>query len=113
MSPEKQRIAIAQACGWRCLGGHDWIAPGEPLDFRYSQELPAYCNDPASALTLCDRLASMGWNCDINQGLDKTWECTARLNDDITNSHYGPGPSFCNAVCECFLRVLNLWEDGE
>lgn len=36
------RIAVALRAGWRCLCGHDWIAPGEPADAKYAQELPDY-----------------------------------------------------------------------
>ena len=44
MTPEKQRIAIAEACGWKHIkrlqsGWHGWIEPG-PLE-----ELPDYLND--------------------------------------------------------------------
>lgn len=49
MNPEKQRIAIAEACGWRkCIfrdryGTAFGSPPGEALTYR--EELPDYPND--------------------------------------------------------------------
>jgi hypothetical protein len=45
MTPEAQRIAIAEACGWKWFNGNNqfWITPDGNCDGK--QPLPDYLND--------------------------------------------------------------------
>lgn len=54
MSPEAQRIAIAEACGWQCVysevfpdgfGGFDYGALGMPPKHNLRRVLPDYLSD--------------------------------------------------------------------
>ena len=46
MTPEKQRIAIAEACGWKEITGLHWIPLGIPPTRRHGAEyIPDYLND--------------------------------------------------------------------
>lgn len=79
LKPEAKCVMIAEFCGWRCLCGHDWIAPGEPMDSNYSQELPKFTSSldamhEAEKLLICEQqwkyLEILGctegpftWNC--------------------------------------------------
>lgn len=121
LTTEQVNRMCAEAIGWRCLCGHDWIAPGEPLDSTFSQELPNYATDPASALTLCESLADEDWVCDANMGLDRSWE--VEFSRPVTNEtapddigtrdgekveiRYGFG-AFPLAICHAYLKAKNL-----
>lgn len=110
MSPEAQRIAIAQACGWRCLAGHDWIAPGEPFDARHSEEPPDYLNDlnaiheAEEALTAHQRRnypQELAHVCGIGEGEEWT------ADEDWTIIH-----ATAAQRAEAFLRTLGKWVES-
>jgi hypothetical protein len=133
MSPEAQRIAIATALGWHNiqpnpigatpLAGSREASPHDGAIFG----IPNYLSDLNACMELCNRLAEQGWNCQLANGLDGTWECEfmrppieATDGDDIGSRHgerleihYGTGDTAAKAVCETFLRTLNLWDDSK
>lgn len=53
MTPEKQRIAIAEACGWRVISVHQGLSLPENLEAwtqdgrccRFKKDIPDYLND--------------------------------------------------------------------
>lgn len=110
MKTEAQQIAIAEACGWKYESETDFWRRGDRLihgEKGKGTHLPDYPNDLNAAVTLCDFLADQGWNCDINNGLDKTWECTFAKDDEV---HYAPADTLAAAISQAFLRTLGKWE---
>lgn len=120
MSPEKQRIAIAEACGWRYAGPSDvkehavacWYAPG---DMEWHQRLlPDYLNDlnamheaenvlsRAQAKTFAEKMQDVcRWHC---IGIIPDWH-----HDREALAHLIHATAAQRA--EAFLRTLNLWEE--
>lgn len=78
-------------------------------------DLPDWMGDLNAAIQLCDKLAEEGWRCEINNGLDKTWECifskTPTRRPDRTIEHYHPAGTLAEAICGAFLRAKSLWQD--
>lgn len=130
MNANKQRIAIAETVGWKWsphpkVSHPDklkwWIHPdlvkmmvGSGVCGAPDGLLPDYLNDLNAAITLCDFLAERGWNCHLDNGLDKTWECIftrGRTGNENSDEHYGPGNTMTAAICQAFLRTVGKWED--
>ena len=111
MSPEKQRIAIATACGWKCAGHPDQLAATGDFQFAYQfvinpngeivthYSIPDYLND-----------------------LNACHEAEKVLTDEQTSAYITtlclevqPEPMLHHATapqrCEAFLRTLGLWEE--
>jgi hypothetical protein len=108
MSPEKQRIAIAEACGWiwekTCQGSLIGKPKGEqgPLD-----DLPDYLNDLNAMREAEKALLKSGWVTYLD------WLVYVIYGSKKEPSiYYG---SICHATAaqraEAFLRTLNKWED--
>jgi hypothetical protein len=147
MKTEAQRIAIAEACGRKCptcnntsvrtkLGveqyhwarnsndvwRNTWPVDEPDLPCDHS-DLPDYPSDLYAAVTLCDHLAEKGWNCELSQGTDKTWECTFERiaskdspvgtltfdNDTAYEIYYHPADTLPEAICGAFLRTIGRW----
>ena len=97
MSPEKQRIAIAEACGWRKdKRGLGWLTPSG----EYS-ELPDYLNDLNAMHEAEKRLRNQ-----FNTVEEAYWRNLA---------HVQPHPIYATAAqrAEAFLRTLNLWTNEQ
>ena len=117
MSPEKQRIAIAEACGWEScgwrpvhstnkatdllLGGTEdwWRNGGENTVARFA-ELPDYLND-LNAIHEAEKVLA-----------------GQQVHAYVTTLclEVQPSPSLWNATAtqraEAFLRTLTKWEDA-
>lgn len=101
MSPEKQRIAIARACGWtKCR-----IEWGFPVGNRNNdvivRDIPDYLND-------------------LNAMHEAEKKLTGQKIDAYVTTlclKVQPAPSLWNATAaqraEAFLRTLGLWEDDK
>ena len=113
MSPEKQRIAIAEACGWKdchATGGLPCgVAPGE-LEHR---QIPNHLNDIVAAQFLLDDLASKGWECEsLVRFYNGYRKVTARIwNLEKQVFHQATGTNEASTICECYLRSLGKWEE--
>ena len=106
MSPEKQRIAIADACGWSrysALSTHGWIE-GEP---ETDGPIPDYLNDLNACSELINYMESLGWAC-VLVAQNGARCCT--FTDGI--DYKVIGDKFETAICEAFLRTLNLWTES-
>lgn len=105
MNNNEQNEAIAKALGWRCLAGHDWIAPGEPFDSAYSQLLPDFTND-LNAMAIAERALTVE-ECYAMQG-----ELLELMGD--WNPANGPGNWVWHATApqrrEAWLKAKGLWE---
>lgn len=107
MTPEAQRIAIAEACGWKQITHEDknrfWYLNGE---ITYEQP-PFYCGD-LNAMHDAERLLVA--------------DCHDRFRDALKaicldwwmdKKHYTPFPECATAAqrSEAFLRTINKWSD--
>jgi hypothetical protein len=109
MSPEAQRIAIAEACGWRysptaapevkLAAIMRWIAPGQP-DWCETQ-LPDFLNDLNA----------------MHEAEDVLTEAQKDAYVTTLCLEVQPEPELYHATAaqraEAFLRTLNLWEGGK
>lgn len=114
MSPDKQIKAIAEACGYT----HIAITHTEPKvrgigflpNVKGPLQLPDYLADLNAAYALCELLAADGWSCVISR-LSK-WECEfIKRGFDSAGiaRHKAASDVLASAICEAFLRTLNLW----
>lgn len=101
MKPEQQRIAIAEACGWKQIPDGRW-----KLDGKVELFLPNYLND----LNAMNSAVLQKFNGPAHEG----WA----FIDNLRVACGIPHSSACMAlVCataaeraEAFLRTLNLWK---
>ena len=112
MTPEAQRIAIAEACGWKRRADLDYMHVDEwrkiwERDGYLTHNLPDYLND-LNAMhkaegVLTDSAACLGYEFLLR-------EITER---DQGPSHWMGLASHATAAqrAEAFLRTLNLWRD--
>ncbi len=100
MKPEEQRIAIAEACGWKFCDGSNMVMEHKQHGFRGVQDAPDYLND----LNACQEF----WNC---LGWEEKNECVEQLKDIVNEadceSYFATAPQ----RCEAFLRTLGLWRE--
>lgn len=120
LTPEQKRVKCAELMGYKkhdCNGPTCWcIHNGEDGMIRtgdFNQLVPNFPVDANAALTLCDRMAEEGWNAELNNGLDKTWEC-AFSHSELTKAraggrepvmHYGCANTLPEAIVSAFLLV--------
>lgn len=113
MNPEAQRIAVAEACGWKIADRvHPdiklqaylcWIRPGN--EEWQEEELPDYLNDLNAMHDAVTSLDQSQKNYFVN------------ILDDLIETEKQPERDFawCNATAaqraEAFLRTLNLWKE--
>lgn len=119
MTPEAQRIAIAEACGFSMVPDKfyfDRIAFVKDRERWASIDLPDYLNDLNAMHDACAVLAAKGWRCVANMGTDGTWECFFTKRDSCSclpgmGDHYGSGSTLAMAMSEAFLRTIGKWEE--
>ena len=108
MTPEQQRIAIAEACGWKPdKRGLGWLSPHG----YYSPE-PDYLND----LNAMHEAVSIFDYDQADQFEDHLCDICKRSNDEKEN----PAPwrfAVVNATAtqraEAFLRTIGKWEEAK
>ena len=115
LTPEEKCREIALACGWKRTKRESGIMeyPTSNEQWRKYGYPPSYDTDLNAALELCDMLDEQGWRCHIDNGLDKTWECTFTHSvwtmDEGTGdrpvSHYAPADTLAAAISHAFLLV--------
>lgn len=108
MSPNVQRIAIAEACGWKRLGewiegiGCMWLG----VDDLYHADCPDYLTDlnamheAEKVLTWDQRQEYIGWIC--TEGEFAT----------VEEYHWFVCKATAAQRAEALLRTLNLWDDS-
>jgi len=115
MKPEAQRIAIAEACGWRKdKRGLGWLTPSG----EYS-ELPGYLND-LNAIHEAEKVLLPDDAMYSQRNFYASLLGSITLNDNgrgwqpLTNEDCFPILSATAAQrAEAFLRTLNLWTDEQ
>lgn len=120
MKPEKQRIALAEACGWKwwthgTAGGFAWLLKGpQPADWFVTSRpkklnglalhaIPDYLNDLDAIAQVEDTLTTIQWI-----------EYAKRLRKHHTDypvRAYGEIGAKASQRAEFLLRTLNLWEE--
>ena len=102
MTPEQQRVKIAEACGWRCakhVAEFDkihatmcWIKPS--ADEWQTQELPDYLND-LNAMHEAEKVL--------------TYEQFDEYYVQLAMKMVRPFHATATQRAEAFLKTLNLW----
>ena len=129
MSPEKQRIAIAEACGWR-FSEYTVVNPtGKRLTYlsglgrdrersyvKDSKEairiklVPDYLNDANTSKELIEHLRKKEYSVMfIFEGNTVECRATNKNNYHLVSVRGIMKPS--EAICEVFLKALRLWKD--
>lgn len=112
MTPEAQRIAIAEACGYR-KGENSplwWARPsGQPFKACGVKDLPDYLNDLNAMHEAEKMLVNDGRSADYNFHLKRL--CTV---DYQQGKHTYPRPWHATAAqrAEAFLRTIGKWSDS-
>ena len=111
MTPEEQRIAIAEACGWGL--NYDWERPGigewwektgeQP---RRSNDLPDYLND-LNAMHEAEKMLDVN----IESGGSPRYEYSRQVYR-IVESRRQPFRSTAAQRAEAFLRTIGKWEES-
>lgn len=114
MSPEAQRIAIAEACGWKLsdkYGTNMWHNPdGTPIGF-----LPDFLHD---LNTIHDAALSLKIGKRSTYGVELRQIVVRDQTPEMADPDGGPLPDlyFYEATAaqraEAFLRTLGLWKDA-
>jgi hypothetical protein len=102
MNTDKQRIAIAEACGWKCPCGFKeafacWVRPSAME--HQTEWLPDYLND-LNAMHEAEK--TLDYN-DLND------------MEESVSFHFGVTPFHSTAAqrAEAFLRTIGKWEEGK
>ena len=121
-------MAICSALGWTNCQPHPYYGEDRPRGIPTGDNnwewLPIF-DSMDKAISLCDEMASRGWECVLSNGLDKTWECEfmKSADKDTPEEHWGhihgravelyyaAADTLPLAINECFLRALKLWTD--
>jgi len=114
MTPESQRIAVAEACGWTLCHNTGGLPCGVPPGFIHeenSRQVPDYLND-LNAMHEAEKVLSAG---QINTYLGHLYKyakvATADSNPwEIIVARVAVHATAAQRA-EAFLRTLNLWDD--
>lgn len=121
MSPEAQRIAIAEACGWKQHADGVGFYQGEFHAFKASHKLPDYLND-LNAMHEAEKVIPQLDRCLYHGNLIKSTgpDGIVDLVDDYGERSTSESTSFYALIhatasqrAEAFLRTLGKWVPGE
>lgn len=111
MTPEAQRIAIAEACGYRKGESSPlwWARPvGQPFKACGVKDLPDYLSDLNAMHEAEKVLTEEQWHDYWN------WLFVATTRGvDTRNAEHKIAHATAAQHAEAFLRTLNLWKDNE
>ena len=123
MSPQKQRIAIAMACGWTdirlqrlYLGDQDWRGTKLKGGEKHRNRLPDYLNDlnamHEAKKVLCDKGLMLEF---VNQLVGIVCSAMGFRWDKVTADDHLILVANANAEqeSEAFLKTLGLWEEEQ
>jgi len=107
MKPEKQRIAIAEACGYERLTQHEAVWKHEGSKIYTTGNLPNYLND-LNAMHQAEKVLTK----------NKSMEYAFRLADSWILNGEDKQPDLVRGFCataaeraEAFLKTIGKWED--
>lgn len=97
MTPETQRIAIAEHCGWRVHPKDKWVVipPNSPHSVQPLHTLPDYLNDLNAMHAAEEKLINEDYGPLYGECLDWNWHATAAQR------------------AEAFLRTIGKWFNNE
>ena len=95
MTPEKQQIAIAEACGWKYVN-FNYILQGV---WQNVGSFPDYLNDLNACHEMEKSLADTFQRRNYYQTLD-----------EITGDQWNTIGATATQRCEAFLKTINLWK---
>jgi hypothetical protein len=99
MTPEQQRIAIAEACGW---------TDTQIIDGKYGQtDAPDYLND-LNAMHEAEKVLSRGQNYNQSRGFGRYKTALAEVCDE---QH--PIDATAAQRAEAFLKTIGKWEESK
>ena len=113
MNPEQQRIAIAEACGWRCTAFKEaiacWVRPNGMS--HQTELLPNYLNDLNAMHEAEKVLAKANWG----GYAAELYRITNAHNHGISPNHHWLAVAFSTAAqrAEAFLRTIGKWEESK
>ena len=128
MTPEKQRIAIAEACGWKCFGHPDQILATKNWQFAYQfvisptgeivshNSIPDYLNDKNAMQEAKKVLWDKGLLLEfVNQLVGIVCAAKGFRWDKLTTDDHliFVATATAEQEAEAFLRVLGLWEEAQ
>ncbi len=104
MTPEQQRIAIAEACGWKITGSFANHPVGDPPNAKdnYGRIIPNYINDLNAMHEAEKHLRSLG-------PLNEFNEFDYKLREIMDRDHELVWHAEAPQRAEAFLKTLNLW----
>ena len=112
MNPEQQRIAIAEACGWRLFSQFKnlWAPPRSVVEYDCdARPLPNYLND-LNAMHEAEKVLTK-----VNWGgyAAELYRITDAHNHGISPNHHWLAVAFSTATqrAEAFLRTIGKWEE--
>ena len=109
MTPEQQRIAIAEACGWRCTAAFKeavacWCRPGGMS--HQTELLPNYLND-LNAMHEAEKVLT------VDQLIDQAEWLGASSNEMPIKSWVVLLRATAAQRAEAFLRTIGKWEEAK
>lgn len=95
MTPEKQRIAIAKACGWETHTKSGKLVlhglPNYPIDLNVCHEMEKHVVEAGATWT--HYISALDTESQVD-GVSMLWHATAQMR------------------CRAFLKAINKWEDS-
>ena len=113
MTEEKQRIAIAEACGWKANANNPKFYRLNEGPIRHWSALPDYLND-LNAMHEAEKVLSVDGVRSFNRELTSIVSNTkaARLSRGESNAVCYEWHATAAQRAEALLRTLNLWRDA-
>jgi hypothetical protein len=115
MTPEQQRIAIAESCGWTeiepctcCYG----VSRGyQPIPAAHKKHLPDFIND----LNACHEMEKVLRKANWGGYAAELYRITDAHNHGISPNHHWLAVAFSTASqrAEAFLRTIGKWEEAK
>lgn len=121
MTPEAQRIAVAEACGWNIqdaacpTGVRMWTHPKHPYGWRADSDLPNYPAD-LNAMHEAEKVLTFSQRAEYAVNLQEILGCciVGYVSGDYHNE-LRQLAKFAGATaahrCEAFLRTIGRWEE--
>ena len=108
MNNKKQRIAIAEACGWTKIGHYEQEITGRKPTNGFYEIIPDYLNDLNAMHEAEKMLTEHQWD---------EYERVLRLVCDGCSYFEGAGKELLHATAaqraEAFLRTIGEWENDK
>lgn len=121
MTPEQQRIKIAEACGWTAEQDSNgyWRAVnkkhGNAVELWLSEQnvwsigIPDYLNDLNACDGLINHMQTLGFDCVlVAEGFPR---CCTFIDQERDIEFKVISSRFTYSICEAFLRTIGLWEE--